>query len=368
MTDRYKLYGAEFSLYSGKVRAYLRKKAIPFIEVNSSIRVYKKFIVPRTGVKYIPVVQTPDDQVYQDTTVIIDSLEQRFPEPSIYPNTPVQKLVSLLLEVYGDEWLLIPAMHYRWHYKQENYQFIIGEFGKMLIPGWPGFMQRWLGKKVGSRFNGAVSMLGVSEGNREAIEQSYMQVLADLQTHFSEYDYLLGSCPSIADFGFIAPFYAHLYRDPYPGKLMRKHAPAVVAWVERMVSEEPIEGTFVSNDTVPKTLLPLLKRMLMEQIPVLMDTEKQLAAWKQQNPDTDIPRFIGKHKFTVEGVEGERVILPYSAWLFQRPRDYYQGLPEEQRATVDACFSEWGLIDILKISPQAPMKRVNNQLCFADKV
>ena len=111
----YTLYGAEFSLYSGKARSYLRKKGIPFNEVISTLNVYKSFIIPRTGVRYIPVVQTPDDKVIQDTTVIIDELESRFSDYSVYPQTPKQKQVALLLELYGDEWLLIPAMHYRCH-------------------------------------------------------------------------------------------------------------------------------------------------------------------------------------------------------------------------------------------------------------
>ncbi len=157
MPDLYTLYGAEFSLYTGEVRSYLRKKGIPFREVVSSIRVYRRFIIPRTGVRDIPVVQTPDDQVYQDTTVIIDALEQRLDGDSVYPDTPCQKLVSLLLELYGDEWLLIPAMHYRWHYRDENYRFVIGEFGRMLLPGWPGFVQRWSGRKVGSRFDAGLT-------------------------------------------------------------------------------------------------------------------------------------------------------------------------------------------------------------------
>ena len=114
--NNYTLYGTEFSLYSGKVRAYLKYKNIPYQEVHPTISTYKKIIVPKTGVSYIPVLQTPNDDYLQDTTHIIDTLEKDFPENSIYPTTPKQRLVSLLFELYGDEWLLIPAMHYRWNY------------------------------------------------------------------------------------------------------------------------------------------------------------------------------------------------------------------------------------------------------------
>ncbi len=367
MTADYRLYGAEFSLYSGKVRAYLRKKGIPFEEINASLRVYKKFIIPRTGVKYIPVVQTPDDQVYQDTTVIIDALEQRFPEPSVYPATPLQKLIALLLEVYGDEWLLLYAMHYRWNYPATNYRFVIGEFGKMLLPGWPGFIQRWLGKRVGGRFHGAVAKLGVSEHNRAAIESSYRQLLADLQAHFSQYDYLLGKRPSIADFGFIGPFYAHLYRDPYPGKILRTEAPAVAAWVERMHSTEPVTGAFLPDDEIPATLLPVLRRMASEQLPVLLDTEQRLTQWRSQNPAAvEIPRSIGSHAFKLEGVSGERVILPYSLWMFQRALKYYQRLLPAQQAAADQLLADVGFADAMRGFSGPRLIRRDNRLYFAD--
>ena len=58
--DRYTLYGTEFSLYTGKARAYLRYKGIPFREVLSTLSVYRRTIVPGTGVSMIPVVETPE--------------------------------------------------------------------------------------------------------------------------------------------------------------------------------------------------------------------------------------------------------------------------------------------------------------------
>src|ERR1700751_3391550 len=98
----YVLYSLPHSLYTGKVRSYLRYKGIPYREVVSTFRVFYKTIIPRTGVKFIPVLHSPDDVVVQDTTDIIDFLEARFPANSVYPQTPRQKLVSLLIELYGD--------------------------------------------------------------------------------------------------------------------------------------------------------------------------------------------------------------------------------------------------------------------------
>lgn len=366
MRDCYTLYGTDFSLYTGKVRSYLIKKGIPFEEVLSTVSVYKKFIVPRTGVRYIPVLQTPDDQVFQDTTVIIDELEKQHPEPSIYPSTPKKHLVSLLLETYGDEWLVIPAMHYRWGYQDVNQPFVFQHFGQVIAPRAPKFIRAWLGKKIGSRFKGMVPSLGITDVTIPAIEQSYQQLLADLQAHFSNYDYLLGSRPSIADFGFMGPLYAHLYRDPYAGKMMREKAPSVCLWVERMNQSKIETGEFLKHDEIPDTLLPILKRMVNEQLPVLLDTDKRLTEWKNLNMDKDIPRSIGKHQFSLGNVMGERIILPYSLWMFKRSVDFYDDLKSQEKADADAFLDELGLLGALRDGLNNSLIRVDNRLLFAD--
>ena len=365
MDQHYTLYGTDFSLYTGKVRSYLIKKGIPYNEVLSTIRVYKKFIVPRTGVRYIPVLQTPDDQVYQDTTVIIDQLEKKFPEPSIYPSTPMQRLVSLLLETYGDEWLVIPAMHYRWGYQDINQPFVYQNFGKVIAPYAPKFIRGRLGKKIGSRFKSMLSSLGICEKTIPAIEQSYEQLLADLDTHFLEHNYLIGGRPSIADFGFIGPLYAHCYRDPYAGKYMRENAPCVCQWIERMNHSKIVAEEFIQGDEIPDTLLPILKRMVKEQLPVLLDTDRRLAQWRKLNPDKGIPRSIGKHTFSLGDITGERVVLPYSLWMFQRSADYYQSLTNGEQAGLRAFISDLGLLDALRDGLENNLVRVNNRLMFA---
>ena len=167
-------------------------------------------------------------------------------------------------------------------------------------------------------------------------------MLADLDTHFEDHDFLLGGRPSIGDFGLIGPLYAHLYHDPYPGKLMRERAPAVAAWVERMMSQATIQGDFLADDEIPVTLMPVLQRMASEQLPVLLDTDSQLRRWREENPGTEIPRSIGYHEFKIEGATGSRMILPYSLWMFSRAVDYYQSLPVNIRQEFDPLLDALG--------------------------
>src|SRR5690554_291027 len=151
----YQLIGAPVSLYTGKVRSYLQFKGIPFTEQLATPQVYRDLIIPRTGVRYIPVLVTPQDQVLQDSTEIIDHLEQQFPEPAIYPTGPCQKLIALLLETYGDEWLVIPAMLYRWMI-DENREFAIAEFGRVRLPEASAGEQYQAGLEASGPFAGAL--------------------------------------------------------------------------------------------------------------------------------------------------------------------------------------------------------------------
>jgi glutathione S-transferase len=157
----YVLIGSQHSLYTGKLRAYLRYKGIPFEEIVASQDVYKTAILPRTGIAYIPVLVCPDGStadnssssrissstgrtqsathsdarlvsktataVLQDSHAIILQLEQVYPGHPVVPAAPQQHLAAMLLELYGDEHLLLPAMHYRWSYPEHatymQYQF-----------------------------------------------------------------------------------------------------------------------------------------------------------------------------------------------------------------------------------------------------
>jgi len=151
----------------------------------------------------------------------------------------------------------------------------------------------------------------------------------------------------------MGPLYAHLARDPYPGRLMRANAPHVAQWVERMhfkqgtlslAARQPTRfhlladmpagpaGTnctenFLPNDAVPATLFPILQQMFDDHLPVFLDTLTNLKRWRQdQSTKRLLPRSIGVHTFRIRGVEGKRMIFPYLVWMFQRPIDCFQCL------------------------------------------
>ncbi len=361
------LVGAEVSLYTGKLRCYLRYKQIPFKQLLATQEVYKTVIIPRTGVRYIPILITDDDFALQDTTEIIDFLENRYPTMSVYPESPLQHLIALLLEIYGDEWLVIPAMHYRWNYA-ENREFAWQEFGYTAIPNATRDEQYQLGKKLAEPFAGALPMLGVTDEAIGAIEQSYLALLTDLNNHFKEHAFLLGGIPCIADFGLIGPLYAHLYRDPCSKRLLGNHAPYVAEWVSKMVAGGCRSGRLLPGDQVPATLWRVLQRMFSEQGPVIEQTLKQVKEWAANHNEREIPRAVGSATFNLAGQEFKRLTFPYMQWMWQRAADYYQQLNTAERKSVDAAMVYIpGAIDLLNNPIAVRLERVKNRLLVMNK-
>ena len=364
MSPSYILYAAPFSLYSGKARAYLDYKQVPYEEQFSSLKVYKDIIVPKTGVKFIPVVKTPDDTYLQDTAVIIESLEARHTERPVIPSSPKQKLISYLFELWADEWLLLPAMHYRWN--KDNFPFIFEEFGSIVTPRMPKFVKGFVGKKLGKRFRGFVPVLGITDSTIPALEDWYENhVLFHLNKHFEQHDFILGDCPCLADFSLMGPLYAHLYRDPAPGDLMKKLAPNVVKWIERMQAPIDAEKSWPADDHIPETLLPLLKRIFSEQWPVLLNTVVEIEEWANAYPDLDeIPRSIGEMNFTLGNAKGKRAILTFAQWKLQRVLKVYQDLEEQEKAKVDVLLKELEGFDAMQFKVNKPVSRQNGRLVF----
>src|SRR6185436_17897719 len=116
----YRFYASEVSYFSAKVRPALRYKGVPYAEILATPHAYRTVIRPRIGFNMIPVVVTPGDETLQDSSDILDALEARFPEPRLYPTTPVQRIASYLVELYADEFLILPGLHYRWSFPESE--------------------------------------------------------------------------------------------------------------------------------------------------------------------------------------------------------------------------------------------------------
>ena len=144
----------------------------------------------------------------------------------------------------------------------------------------------------------------------------------------------MGGRPSLADFALYGPLYAHLYRDPASGEIMKARAPNVAEWVERLLTGDYAAGELA--DHVPETLLPILARHAAEHLPVLEQTNALLGAWAEgKTAGTEVPRALGTAMFNIEGVEGGIIARPFSLFRLQAALDVYAGLTDAERAKAD---------------------------------
>lgn len=348
------LYGVEISYFSGKARSYLRWRGVDFCERPADIAFYQNVCVPRIGYPMIPLLITADDDAIQDTTLIMDHFESRAHRgASLVAAGQVQQLVARLFELYADDWLILPAMHYRWEYDAAETML---EFGMNLLPHASLDEQRVLGEKSAAQFRGALPFLGVHPHNKHLVEASWRELLQELDAHFRQRPYLFGERPCTGDFALFGALYAHLYRDATAGALMRREALAVARYVERMLypGADPW-GDYLPEDQIPDTLIPILTRMMTEQMPCLVATAQRVAEWREEHPEEPIPRAMGVLSFDLQGISAKRGVQPYSSWLHGRALESYRDLAGASLAAANRLLDQCAGDDFRNCDITAPL-------------
>lgn len=354
------LYGSPPSLYSGKARSYLRKAGIPFEEKLQNHPDYAARILPTIKRFVIPVLETTEGDIIQDTTEIIEFLEARSDKPlGVYPESPKQKIISMIIEMFGDEGMLRPAMHYRWNFPEENDYFISMEFGRFMNATSTEEAAYELAAMPKAAMQKYLPGLGITDASIPAIEKSYEELLAALNEHFLSSPYLLGGRPTIADFGLYGPMYAHLARDPAPEMLMKRTANRVWRWVERMTASSAdmpefpdMEHTTLADDAISDTLMNVLKIIGRAYGPEVTALVEFINAYSSNNPNipsgtpviTDKKRrVLGRITIPLGDDEVSVGARHYSLWMLQRIHDAYDKLSDPDRLEVDRLVKAMGL-------------------------
>ena len=213
MTKDYRHFGWECSPYSSKTRAYFRFKGIPHEDIYPNIIQLKRVVEKRVGFIVMPTVITPENQMLQDSSEIIDILEKRHPEPNIRPPGPCLQMASLLLELFADEWMPIISMHTRWNLP-ENTNFAKTDFGFNAVPWLPAFVRKQVGGVLAKKMQGYLPILGITPKTQPAIETWMNELFDALDAHLQKYMYLFGGRPCLGDFALYGPIFAHVRRDP----------------------------------------------------------------------------------------------------------------------------------------------------------
>lgn len=374
----YTLYGISGSLYTGKVRAYLRHHGLAFEERGTGHPDFAAEIVPKIGRMIMPVVVTADGSILQDGTDILDYFEEgNLGRHSIMPANAVLRAVTHLFELFGGEGLLRPAMHYRWNFDEHNLPFIKNFFSEAM----PGSLSE---KEAGDMFdfasgrmrNAAIAFGAVPE-TVETIETAYEDFLKRFDTHLAASAFLLGGQATIGDYGLFNPLYAHLGRDPYPAAMMKRVAPRVFRWTELMNGPETCvdhrraqtNQDLFSSDAVPETLKNLMLYVAEEYLPEITAHVAFANNWLAERPDIEpgtnglddpAQRGLGMAEFNWRGHDIQTVVMPYRFYLLQRLTDCVDQASNEDQNAIRSLFAETGLEPMLDLRTSRRVNRVNH--------
>jgi glutathione S-transferase len=357
----YRFYAAEYSYFSGKVRPALRAKRVPHLELLPTRANYRNVIRPRIGFDMIPVVVTPEDATWQDSSEILDRIDARFPDPPLLPPTPVQRMAAYLTEIYVDEFLILVGLHYRWSFPEAAH-FAVRDF--FAITG----DQRGAGR-FAEAVQGFARMTGIDERTRPVIEAHTRDMLDTFEALFAEQPFVLGGRPSLADYALIGCLYAHLYLDFVSGQLLRDTAPLTCHWIERMNHPDPDGWTdWTPDDGLAPAARRLVELIGRDAVPVILAQARAFDAWVDgaAMPDGELPRGVGMHETSLRGVPMQRLTTPYTMYMVQRVTDAFRALSPAERAAAERGLAGTGCEALLAFQPRHRVERRPFKLFLAE--
>ena len=330
MANIYRIFGAELSPYSVKVRSWFRYKGIPhkwIIRNSDSQAEYQKY----ARLPIVPLVVTPDDEGIQDSTPIIERIESKYPNPPIHPSDPVAAFVSVLLEEFGDEWGNKWMFHYRWA-REVDQLSSAGRIARMMMPAADEKQLSTAIAAVRERMVGRVWFVGSSAQTAPQIEDSFCETIAILETHLANRAYLFGARPAFGDFAMWGQLY-NAWTDPTPGALIEARTPNLLAWIHRMLWPRA-EGEFETWATLEPTLMPLLERQV----------GRLFMPWTTANAAAIA---AGREEFSVEldGRAWTQKPQKYHAKSLGALREKYAALPDKR--AIDSVLDRAGCLAAL---------------------
>jgi len=200
-------------------------------------------------------VVMPEGTGIQDSTPIIDAMEKIYPLPSVHPDDPIAKFISILIEEFGDEWGNKWMFHYRWTRDVDQISSA-GRIARMRGANLEEHKHAALAAQVRARMVDRLWFVGSNAVTAPQIEAGFVDMLGMLDRHLATRPYLFGGRPAFGDFGLWGQIY-EMWTDPTTGALIGGGAPHVLDWVHRMLWPKA-EGAFETWPSLAPTLMPIL--------------------------------------------------------------------------------------------------------------
>ena len=301
MSD-YRLFGADTSPYSQKVRSFLNYKKVGFEWIVRSRGNEEEFQAAARA-PTVPLLISPQRAASQDSTAMLAALEKDHPEPSTVPEFAETAVLALILEDFADEWLNKCMFQQRWSQMPDRKTAAM----RVLVQLSGGKRPRTYKKaveQIGERMAARLPLVGAEEANGEILEQSFKGFATRLDAHLKHHLFIFGGHPSVADFALAAQFQQMLLDDT-PATWLKENTPFLVAWCENMA--DPKTGApFEPLADLSETLAPIFAE----------DIAKAYLPWASANADAGRAKEK-RFEVTLEAGKFEQTVQTYSARAFK---------------------------------------------------
>ena len=335
----YRIWAAIDSPYSWKMRTYMNYKGIPYKRMRIDAQSATVTIPKLVGMPIMPVMLAPDDRVMQDTTPIMDFFEQEYGDNSCCPTDTRLQFINVLLEDFGDEYLPRFSMHYRWG-NEQNRQTISHRIARSMMYGNEHMHPKQVAPMILQRQTGFDGPLGLNTDEvRTSMDQQLLDLLAILDKHFTDHQFLLGDRPSLADFAVYAHLYTHLLQDPFSAEIMECHGARTINWIDTINEFGDVRGGLGQtefgdwldlDEGVPESLKQLLEYVSKTYVPFSGGVAKAV----KDNPKAK------KAEALVYGVPTEYAAFQYRAWSLEQVQLNYQTLSGDNKAFMDELLTQ----------------------------
>jgi glutathione S-transferase len=210
------LWQLDISHYSEKVRWTLDHKQVPHVRRSPlpGTHIPIAFALTRGESITLPLLQL-DGRTIADSTAIVAALEQRYPDPPLYPADPEQRRRALELEDYFDE-ELGPHARLLPFYELINEPRMFAEVASVAVPGPLGEAK----SLVGAYARAYTSLrFGANSDEGAALARKKIVVALDrldAELEVSGGEFLVGESFSVADLAAASLFYPVVGPDEGP--------------------------------------------------------------------------------------------------------------------------------------------------------